>query len=323
MQLLIRIVLVYFAAAAALVALVRDNPLASLVDVILSLPASLGLFVSIAWWVFPLIGATVFFVPRRIFVERLARAIVAVFAATAFFLTFTMVKASLPMIVPFWADPMFADIDKALHFGQDPWALSHVIAPWVNVDLAGQVYFTYWVAPAMFLPVYLFLFDADAARVRRFIWLYAFVWIVLGNLLAVVFMSAGPVFYDRLLDSTRFVGLDTALAQFREGGAQIGYLQEKLWASYVSGVQEAGSGISAFPSVHLGMITVIALYLADRWPRLAPVSVGLVAIYEFLSVFLGWHYAVDGYASIALVAGVWGLLRRRVTAAGALPAAAE
>jgi hypothetical protein len=314
MRLLIQITLGYFLIGALVVTVFRDNPVVLLSSLVQKLPASMNLFLSMAWWVVPVAGSMVLFVPRRELLERLVQASVAVFACTALFLTFTMVKATMPFILPFWADPALADIDRFVHFGHDPWVLTHALSGWINADWVGTIYLSWWGAPAMFLPVMLILFDTDQTRVRRFIWLYAAAWLVIGNVIALAVLSAGPVFYDRLYDGDTFAGLDAALAGSGVATGSLGVLHERLWSAYMSGVQDAGSGISAFPSVHISMITVIALYLAERWRFLLPASVGLVAVYLFLSVYSGAHYAIDGYASIALMVGAWAWLRRRETA---------
>ncbi|RME15323.1 MAG: hypothetical protein D6801_07645 [Alphaproteobacteria bacterium] len=311
MALLARITFFYLLAGSLVVTVFRDDPLRLLGEIAQRLPASLTLFVTIGSWALPVLGLMLAFVPRGDRLRRLSQAVVAVFLSMAFFLVFTMLKTTMPHIQPFWADGMLAATDRALHFGHDPWALAHRLEPWIDAALAGRIYFDLWAMPAMFLPVLLILTDGDAERVNRFIRLHAFAWIVLGNIVALALLSAGPVYHDRLLGGDGFAGLAHALAQSGVADSRMGAIQERLWQAYVTGAQEAGSGISAFPSVHLAMATVIALYLYDRWRFLAPMSVALVATYLFLSVYLGWHYAIDGYFSIAAVTGVWAWLRRR------------
>jgi PAP2 superfamily len=65
------------------------------------------------------------------------------------------------------------------------------------------------------------------------------------------------------------------------------------------------NGISAMPSVHVAVAVLFALAggRAGRWPgRLFTAYAGIVLLG---SVHLGWHYAVDGYVSAAIVAGLW------------------
>ena len=322
MVLLFRITMFYLAAGAAVIAVFRDNPVVLIAEIAAKLPASLSVFYTVGGWALPGLAAILLFVPRDDLVRRLSHALLAVFLTTAFFLIFTMLKTTMPHILPFWADPLMAEVDRALHFGHDPWVLTHMFQPWIDAGWAGQIYFNAWAAPAMFLPVMLILIDGDKARVNRFIWLYAFAWIVMGNIVALAFLSAGPVYYDRLIGAEEFTGLSAALASSGIASGPMGAIQDKLWDAYVTGAQHAGSGISAFPSVHIAMISVIALYIYERWRVLAPLSAFLVLSYLFLSVYLGWHYAVDGYFSLAAVAAAWVWLRKRAAAGDRSPARA-
>ncbi len=310
MALLVRVTAMYLLAGGLFVAVFRDNPLDLLGRIFEALPGSLALFMDLAWWVMPVFAGMFVLAPWRTLVARLPQAITAIFLCTLFFLVFTLIKTSLPYAVGFWADPLMARLDQALHFGTSPWVLAHRYADWVNLKWAGNIYFGFWLVPALYTPVLLILFDDDAARKKRFLLLYFFVWIGLGNVLALAFMSAGPVFYDRLLDSDTFSGLTAALKASGVRDSGIGMAQERLWHIYATGSQEAGSGISAFPSVHIGMVTLLALYLGERSRWLALPGAVMVGVFVFLSVFLGWHYAVDGYASIIAVSLAWWGLRR-------------
>ncbi len=97
----------------------------------------------------------------------------------------------------------------------------------------------------------------------------------------------------------------------------IGDIQSYLWTSYEARALLFGSGISAFPSVHLGIATLTALYLFERQRYLLLPGIAFVAVILFLSVYSGYHYAIDGYFSIVAVIGLWLGLRRRAVAPGA------
>lgn len=64
---------------------------------------------------------------------------------------------------------------------------------------------------------------------------------------------------------------------------------------------ELGLGISAFPSMHVAIAALTALYLTERSRWLAPVGVVFLGVIFFMSVYTGYHYALDGYFSIAAV----------------------
>lgn len=316
MALLFRITLFYLAAGGLIVTLFRENPAALMLGVVEELGASLSFFAMVGGWTLPMAAIAVAFVPRDQLRSRLPQALVSIFVASTFLAVFSMIKTTMPYILPFWADPFMAEADRLLHFGQDPWRIAHALSGWISPETANLIYLNGWIGPAMFLPVLLILLDPDADRVRRYTWLYAFVWIGLGNVLALAFLSAGPVYIDRLHDGAGFAGLTEALGASGIAGSPIGRVQDNLWTLYEQGRMGAGSGISAFPSVHVGMASVVALYVFERWRVLAPVSVTVVALFLFLSVYLGWHYAVDGYASIALVGLAWAAMRRRAAVRG-------
>lgn len=140
--------------------------------------------------------------------EGARQVVIAVAAALigtlAFHSAFGLIKTSMPYIVPFWADPLFATLDRVLHFGTDPWRLTHDLATYLPIERLLPAYLSVWAFPALCLPVFLAAFDRDAARVRRFMLLYVLSWALIGNLVALVFNSAGPVFYDRLIAGDRF-----------------------------------------------------------------------------------------------------------------------
>ena len=146
---------------------------------------------------------------------------------------------------------------------------------------------------------------------KRFAILHVVCWVGLGNVLALAFSSVGPVFYDRLLDTDRFAELLLALKTSGIEASRIGAIQANLWTLYIEEGQAVGSGISAFPSVHVGVATVFALYLMERSKWLAPIAILFLAMILFFSVYLGYHYALDGYASIIVIVAAWALLRRR------------
>lgn len=235
----------------------------------------------------------------------------AILGTGVFLAAFSLFKSAMPLVVPFHADPFLADLDRALHFGTDPWELTHMLAPWINPQAAAIFYVTVWTVFSSAFPLFLALSDRDVVRRAHYLQLFFLVWIVLGNVFALVFMSAGPVFYDRLFAEPAFAGLLEALRTSGVDASGVGSVRDFLWTNYAANSTTLGSGISAFPSVHVGMATLIALYVAERWRPAAPLAALYLLAVLFLSVYLGWHYAVDGYFSILVVLGAVWLLRRK------------
>ncbi len=197
------------------------------------------------------------------------------------------------------------NLDKAIHFGTDPWRFTHKFSGIINNRAVDYVYFFFWIYPAFLFTLVLALTDRNAGRVSRFLLIYIFVFFVLGNIFAMLGLSVGPVYFDRYLDSTYFAELHESFKQSGFDRRILFYIQEQLWEYLPEGQQRFGSGISAFPSVHVGMATMFALYGGERhWAIGVVLWIYCLAIL-FLSVYSGWHYAVDGYVAIAAVLACW------------------
>jgi len=195
------------------------------------------------------------------------------FAGCAFFMWgFTMFKLNMPRLLDFWADPMFASLDQALHFGHHPWALIEPLRSYIPPSFAGFVYFKLWLWPGVVGPLVIVLLDNNEARVARFFSLYVFSWLILGNLLALLFLSVGPVYYDRLLGTEVFTGLTTVLSTPQEAGSVLGVVRQLLWDLNFGSMTDSDlvAGISAFPSLHVAIATITCLYLCEISRLAAP-----------------------------------------------------
>jgi hypothetical protein len=223
---------------------------------------------------------------------------------------FSLIKTSIPLVVPFYADAPLAALDAWMHAGQDPWAMLHDSSVAVSALWAERIYTLYWVYPALLFPLFLVVADRDEERRRRYLLLYAGSWVVIGNLIALAGSSVGPVYHDALLGGDRFAALAGALDSSGIADSRIGTLQTLLWEARKTGGIQLGTGISAFPSMHVAIAAIMGLYMAERSRWL--ILPGLVCVLSVLhlSVFTGYHYAVDGYASVLLVAlAAWALRR--------------
>lgn len=314
MQTFLRFSLVFFVAALCLTTIVRGTTA--------HLPGVLGFalatvkYMGAGPWVIGCLPLLAFFGWKH--PDRLKEAMIGFIATLALVSAYTMIKSTIPTIVPFWADEMLAVWDRSLHGGVDPWVLAHGLREWVDTDGAAFTYSGLWGAFAFSFPVLLALSDQDHARKARYLALYALSWVVLGNGVAVGFASVGPIYSDAVTGTNAFAPMVASLADLTFPGTSVERVQTGLWDAYVAdnGAQLAGAGISAFPSMHVAIAAVIGLYVAERNILFAPIGAAYWAVILFLSVYTGWHYAVDGYASsigvVALYIGICAFQRHKV-----------
>ncbi|EPE97830.1 hypothetical protein RGCCGE502_13169 [Rhizobium grahamii CCGE 502] len=217
--------------------------------------------------------------------------------------TFTSIKNLLPVIRGgFLYDQWLAKTDALLSFGPDPWKiLLSIGGHHAIVKLVDWNYSVLWFA-VCFGTLFYVATSPRAAPVRvRYIGMFMLVWVVCGNILAGLFMSAGPVFYGAVTgDTQRFAELLSFLAS-PDGPTTTSMVQSYLWSLHTHHAPGLGSGISAFPSVHVGLVALNAFFAAEISRRLGIIAFCYTAFVMFSSVYLGWHYAVDGYASLLVV----------------------
>jgi hypothetical protein len=221
--------------------------------------------------------------------------------------TFTSIKNMLPGIAPYSWDTRWADIDAFLALGNDPWRLlSPVVSHPLVLKVVEMSYLSGWMVMIGFVPA-IVAFAPRFAPIRvRFFLTYILCWIVIGNVLAVAGMSAGPVYFGKVGgDAARFQPLIDYLSANSGWRYSAFDLQHALWSTYAAGRMAFGSGISAFPSMHVSMATlwVIVGFMAGRAFGLA--AVAFLAFVQLASVALGWHYAIDGLASMVATPLVW------------------
>lgn len=232
---------------------------------------------------------------------------------------FTTFKLAIPHFVPFYADPFLAEADALLH-GGDPGMWAHAIVPaWAEYPLGylyGPVWFVLW-----FGLLALVALHQDAAFRRRYFWSMALTICLIGTVGAMAFSSVGPIFYDEFVDADRFAPLMVAIAQSAIGD----YMAEAsgyLLTSYQTGVSSMGTGISAMPSMHLAIVTLNACMLSSLNRHIGVLAWIYVGLIQLGSVYLGWHYALDGYFSIVVVSLIWWTVGR-IANRFALPAQSE
>jgi len=232
--------------------------------------------------------------------DRLA-GVLLLMALAVFYGVFTSMKTMLPDIAPFTWDVYFADLDRQLH-GQDPWLWLRFLEPFSHA--LTKLYFQSWFWVMALCNLAICLWPRFASVRAQYIWTFLICWPLLGNLVAGAFMSVGPIFYEQLLGDLRFAGLTAHLATLPQTDPLV-QLPQHLWSFYAGGRTGMGSGISAFPSMHLSMATLFTLLAFRVGKALGWVVTAYLTIILATSVHLGWHYAVDGYFSIVATVLIW------------------
>lgn len=196
-------------------------------------------------------------------------------------------------------DELFATIDRIVHFG-DPSTWTHAILPG-SIPLLDRVYAAWY---SILLATVLVMAIARPERERaRFFWALGLLYVLGGTVLAHLLVSGGPVYYHDLVGTGDFIWLVEILE-----GTQASILQERLWSAYSDPeYRMAWAGISAMPSLHVGVATLLTLWGWSVNRVLGGCWLMYAALIMVGSVHLGWHYAIDGYMGAAIAWAVWRL----------------
>ncbi|WP_254444851.1 phosphatase PAP2 family protein [Ruegeria atlantica] len=218
--------------------------------------------------------------------------------------TFTCLKNMISILAPFSWDPMFAELDRMLHGGFDVWTLLWPAFGYPFVTTVINVAYHVW-----FVLIYVLTFVAAYDRrepERGMVYLVAFAltFIIGGNVLATLFSSVGPVYYQA----------------FGFGGTYVEQLRNlemldqisPVWALDVHEIllnnfstEGVVRGISAMPSMHVASSVLMALY-AFRFSRwLGWIFTIFAVVIQIGSVHLAWHYAIDGYLGTLVALVCW------------------
>lgn len=243
--------------------------------------------------------------------ERILTALPVLVLMTVFFSLFTSAKSLIPVIYPFSLDPALAEIDRILHFGRHPWQWLHPVIGVAIVSSTLSFFYKTWFF-SKFMVCMWQAFSLKRPRLReQFFLTFLASWIVNGFILAVLLSSAGPCYFGNL-----YPGIENPyepLMAYLRGANETYPIHEffamdYLWNAYSERKTAIFSGISAMPSMHVA-VAFMQVLLGWRINRFAG---WFFTVYLFIimvgSVHLGWHYAIDGYLSIAVTWVLWVLI---------------
>ncbi len=237
--------------------------------------------------------------------ERNANSLNGLAASLAFISAFGVLKGAIAILSPFAWDEALAHADRALHFGRAPheWLWFVVQSP-LAVRMLNIAY-NFWFI-VLIATVFTACITRKDTRLRhQFLMSFMLTWTLAGFFLAMGLSSAGPCYYERLGLGGDYHSLMQALtAADRIYPIWALKTQDLLWSGY-TGATSGSIGISAFPSLHVAMAVIFALYATRRSRLLGLVMWAFAAIIMLGSVVLGWHYAVDGYAGALISIAIW------------------
>lgn len=238
--------------------------------------------------------------------NRLAIGVPVALILPVFFSLFTSIKGGLSRIVPFYADPAIIAVDRAIHGGQDAWRMLHPLLGSGSLTFALNFLYNLWFV-VMLVVLFCVTFSTADKRLRsQYLVAFVLTWVLLGNAAATVFASVGPAFIKPFYGDDTFSPLMNYL-QATNAVYPVWALdaQRMLLANAALDGPRLGSGISAFPSLHVAVVTLNAIYLWRFGYLLRWVSIVFLIAIQLAAVQLAWHYAVDGYASMLATPVIW------------------
>jgi hypothetical protein len=241
--------------------------------------------------------------------RRMAHGLPMVLVMLLFMYVFMAVKESIPFIAPFSWDQGLSEIDKAMHFGAQPWQILQPFFGYWPLTFLINVNYNMWFVVMWSMWVF-FAFSDHTSELRTHFFLTFFLtWVIGGSFLATLFSSAGPCYFTRLgISPDPYAELMTYLRQANTVVPVWAVdIQDTLWRGYHG--ESTIKGISAMPSMHNGsaLLFVLAAFRISR-----PLGWILSAHCAFIfigSVHLGWHYAVDAYAAWVFTVLVWWMMK--------------
>jgi hypothetical protein len=217
-------------------------------------------------------------------------------------------KSLIHILHPYAWDDAFIAADRFLHFGHLPdefvvsvtqmFHLGHVL------DIA---YFLWFVVMYASLGFTLF-WDNNLKRRLRFLWCFLLSWVILGSVMGLYFSSAGPLFYHAFFPGkpdpyTHFV---TFIKDYGPSEFPLAYWGGEHLLAWTTSTEMINiNAVAAFPSLHLAIAWLATLYGFKIDRRLGAAGVMFCVLIYLATILSGFHYAIDGYVSLATVSLMW------------------
>ncbi|HEU5163470.1 MAG TPA: phosphatase PAP2 family protein [Thermoanaerobaculia bacterium] len=214
--------------------------------------------------------------------------------------THFLLKSFIFVINPKTWDLFFAVWDQRIHLGFSPSTFFTTLfrAKWflfaLDLVYSGAYFLVVLIYTSIFLGILPLRLKMAFGAAFTLLW-------VVGSSLYVAMPSWGPVyvFSDEFVNTLRYMPLTVSIQRtlFEEISSLV---RNPEALRYV----KLGS-VAAFPSLHVAVVMLFALasrHISRRWFH---ANVILMAVMVIGSVVTGYHYLIDGWAGIALAAGLW------------------
>lgn len=216
---------------------------------------------------------------------------------------FTIAKSAFPVFTGFRWDVFWTEADAML-FGTDPWRVTHALIGVQGSHVLVIFYTLIW-AFALSFAVPMYCYSAKPRDVQHAFSALMLTWLTVGVLFAAIFSSVGPTFAD-VFDAglaQRFAPFHHSLQQLLPPTDPILITQQYLRGLLDHPHAIRGGGVSAMPSMHLGVCTFLVLLARKSWWRIPALI--LWAVIWIGSIHFGFHYAWDGIIAAVLTVACW------------------
>jgi hypothetical protein len=222
-------------------------------------------------------------------------------------ITFQALKQSIGPVLGFWADPFVHRLDVAIHGGMAWLWLKPVLASPTAIRLLDVLYLWWFIALTAFC-LWVCWTRHREIRQRALIG-FLLMWMGAGTVMAAVLPSVGPCFYaNAVVDAPNpYAPLLDRLDAINASGTRIlaRGTQQVLWETRQAEEWKAFGGISAMPSLHVGIAVFFAIVAWSVSRILGAVAIAYALAIQIGAVVLGWHYAVDGYVGALCAFATW------------------
>lgn len=234
--------------------------------------------------------------------------VIALLSFATFIFVYSTVKTRIPAVQAYIWDEFFMRLDRALFLGNDPWTLFRWVYDIPIIVRVMDFVYDIWAVVLVGIWALSFVMKSIPAKDRyRVPIALILIWFIGGNIMAMMFSSAGPCYYGAITGlADPYAAQMNALTVLDEASTlrAVNY-QDILWSVYESPSLGLG-GISAFPSMHCATSFVLVL-MAWKKPVLRAAALTFFGFIFISSFVLAWHYAVDGVIAVPIAMFGWWL----------------